>query len=40
MATSHLDTLTVDELIAQLRQEASTVVAWRGEDEAQPWGAV
>jgi two-component system, probable response regulator PhcQ len=34
-----LDTLTVDELIAQLRQEASTVTAWCGADEAPPWGA-
>ena len=35
-----LDTLTVEELIAQLRHETSKVTARRGEEEEQPWGVV
>jgi DNA-binding NtrC family response regulator len=40
VVVADVDTLTVDELIAQLRQEARTGAAWRGEDEEPPWGAV
>jgi DNA-binding NtrC family response regulator len=40
VVVADVDTLTVDELIAQLRQETLAGAAWRGEDEEPLWGAV